>query len=141
MEYTANEVKTREPAANVKKLMTMLSFNAEAINESQDWPYLWRKTNVKSRKKAVSTLEELAHKRARNRRFAKISIWGVVSIIMYLAIFLNQASITKYFTQGGFFALAIVVTALSFALVHGTFAGHVLENLNYKAANRVKDEH
>jgi hypothetical protein len=141
MEYIVNEVKTKEPAVNVKKLMTMLSFDADAINESQEWPYLWRKTNVKSRKKAVSSIEEMARKRARNRRFAKISLWGLVSIIMYLAIFLNQAFITKYFTQGGFFALAIVVTALSFALVHGTFAGYVLENLNYKAANRVKDEH
>lgn len=75
------------------------------------------------------------------KRMTRIISWGVFSVIIYLAIFLNQPTINKYFTSGGVFALVTVATALAFALIHGTFASHVLENLNFRAANRKKEEH
>jgi hypothetical protein len=125
----------------MKKLVSMMSFNEDAVNYSKDWPYLWQKENVQSTEEVLPTPEELASRKARKRRFIKMGLWGIVSLLMYLAIFLNQGMVTEYFTRGGFFSLAIVGTALSFALVHGTFTGHILEDLNYKAANREKDEH
>ena len=30
---------------------------------------------------------------------------------------------------------------IAFALIHGTFASHVLESMNFRAANRGKDDH
>ena len=140
-----NKINTEVSTINAKhsiKKMARLSFNADAIYESKDWPYLWRKANSpKPVQKAFSTEEELAKRKARRCRLAKTSLWGIISLVMYLALFLNQGIVTKYFTRGGSFTLAIVATALVFALVHGTFAGHVLENLNYKAANREGGEH
>jgi hypothetical protein len=135
-----SKLNPRESGVNVKKLLAAMSFDAAAIHESKDWPYLWPKENVEPARQTFTANEETVHRKARNRRFLKIGLWGAISLLMYLAIFLNQGIITKYFTQGGFFTLAIVATALSFALVHGNFAGHILEDLNYKAANREKDE-
>jgi hypothetical protein len=139
-----DKIKTEKPTINIRNLMrkmARLSFNAEAVYESKDWPYLWPKTNTSETvQKTALTDEEIAHRKARTRRIVKLSLWGMVSILMYAAMLLFQESVTKFFTRGGFFALAIVATALVFALVHGTFAGHVLEDLNYKAANRKKDE-
>lgn len=75
------------------------------------------------------------------RKMRGIVSSGVLSLIMYLAIFLNQDLVTRYFTSGGVFSLVIVATALAFALVHGTFASHVLENLRFKAANQQEGGH
>lgn len=83
----------------------------------------------------------LSARRIWNKRIARILSWGIISLLMYLAVFLNQEIITKYFTQGGFFAIVIVFTALAFAFVYGTFANYVLESLNFKAVNRKKDGH
>jgi hypothetical protein len=136
------KVNTEKSTTNIKNLIRRLArFDADAFYESKDWPYLWPKEiPAKSVDKALPTQEELAERKARNKQIARMSCWGILSLLMYLGIFLNQGSITEYFTQGGFFALAVVGTALAFALIHGTFASHVLEKLNFRAANRRKDD-
>jgi hypothetical protein len=140
-----NKIKTEKSFPNIKtflKKVAGLSFDADAVYESKDWPYLWPKTNpVQTIDRVLPTEEERVERKARRKRVMRISCWGIVSLAMYLGIFLNQGTITEYFTQGGYFALAVVGTALAFALVHGTFASYVLENLNFRAANRSKDDH
>ena len=140
----ANKLNSASSTANVKglvKKVANLSFDADAVYESKDWPYLWPKSEVQTIEKTFPTMEELAERKARTRRIVKICGFGVLSLVMYMGVFLNQAMITEYFTKGGYFALAVVGTAIAFALVHGTFAGHVLENLNFRAANQSKDLH
>ena len=140
----ANKLNSASSTANVKglvKKVANLSFDADAVYESKDWPYLWPKSEVQTVEKTFPTMEELAKRKARTRRIVKICGFGVLSLVMYMGVFLNQAMITEYFTKGGYFALAVVGTAIAFALVHGTFAGHVLENLNFRAANQSKDLH
>jgi hypothetical protein len=136
--------KTEKPTINIGHLIkkiTNLSYNADAVYESRDWPYLWPKKNgAASGQEDVLKDEELAPRKTRSWRFLKISFWGLASISMYIVMMLYQDTITEYFTRGGFFTLAVVGTALAFALVHGSFAGQVLEKLNYRAANRKKDE-
>lgn len=140
----ANKLNSARSTTNVKglvKKVANLSFDADAVYESKDWPYLWPKSEVQTIEKTFPTMEELAKRKARTRRIVKICGFGVLSLVMYMGVFLNQAMITEYFTKGGYFALAVVGTAIAFALVHGTFAGHVLENLNFRAANQSKDLH
>ena len=140
----ANKLNSARSTTNVKglvKKVANLSFDADAVYESKDWPYLWPKSEVQTIEKTFPTMEELAERKARTRRIVKICGFGVLSLVMYMGVFLNQAMITEYFTKGGYFALAVVGTAIAFALVHGTFAGHVLENLNFRAANQSKDLH
>jgi len=60
-------------------------------------------------------------------------LWGIISLTAYLFIFLNQQTVTHYFTQGGFFALVVLATALVFSMIHGAFANYLLEALGIRA--------
>jgi uncharacterized membrane protein HdeD (DUF308 family) len=52
--------------------------------------------------------------------------WGIISVVLYLLVFLNQAAVTQHFTRGGAYAIAIVAIALIFSLIYGSFASHVI---------------
>ena len=68
-----------------------------------------------------------ASRRSRAKTFRRAIFWGVISLAMYLAVFLNEEIVTQYFTEGGVFSIVIVVTALAFSFVHGSFANYILE--------------
>ena len=57
----------------------------------------------------------------------KAALWGAVSVAIYVALFLNQDAATHHFTKGGVYALAIIVTALAFSTIHGSFASHMID--------------
>lgn len=145
-----------------RRIARLSSFDFDAVSASPDWPYLWKKSTpavvasdqlvskdavfpVRSTNELDHANEALAAGRrvsARtivNAQLAKTLLWGVVSLVMYLAILTNQATVTKYYTGGGVFAFVVVATALAFALVHGTFASRILEGLLFRAANRDKN--
>lgn len=63
-------------------------------------------------------------------------LWGIVSLIFYLTVFLNQQIVTEVFTRGGFYAIPIIITALAFSFVHGAFANYFIEAVGFKPANR-----
>lgn len=83
----------------------------------------------------------LSAHRIRAKPFRWAILWGIVSLAAYLLVFLNQEAVTRYFTKGGFFTAAVVITALAFALIHGTFASYVLEVLGIEALKREKEDH
>jgi len=68
-----------------------------------------------------------AARKRRARALKRAFLWGVVSLAIYLAVFLNQDIVTRYFTKGGVFAIVIIVTALAVSLVHGSFANYTIE--------------
>lgn len=63
-------------------------------------------------------------------------IWGILSIFMYLAIFLNAQTVTDYFTRGGIFAVPVIVTALLFSFIHGAFANYFIEAIGFKPVSK-----
>lgn len=77
----------------------------------------------------------MANKEHRNS-IIKAVLWGIVSAILYLVLFSNQQQVTDYFTRGGTFAIAVLVTALLFSIVHGTFANYLIESLGIKAVKK-----
>lgn len=79
--------------------------------------------------------------RVRTKRLRRLILWGIVSLGAYLLVFLNQEAVTHYFTQGGFMAAAVVITALGFSVIHGTFASCVLEIIGIEALRRGKEGH
>lgn len=79
--------------------------------------------------------------RVRTKRLRRLILWGGVSLAAYLLVFLNQETVTQYFTQGGFVAAAVVITALGFSVIHGTFASYVLEVIGIEALRRGKEGH
>lgn len=75
------------------------------------------------------------------RSVTRTIIWGIISLAAYLLIFLNQEVVTKYFTQGGFFALVVIITAIAFSVIHGAFANYLLEALGIHAIQKEKGGH
>lgn len=84
---------------------------------------------------------QLPQGRALSKRIVKVVCLGLVSLTMYMAVLLNQDAVTRYYTSGGVFAGLVIITAIAFALVYGTFAGNVLDGLLFKEANREKGGH
>lgn len=68
-------------------------------------------------------------------------LWGIVSLVAYLLVFLNQQTVTYYFTQGGFYALVVIITALVFSFIHGAFANYLLEAVGIRAIQKQKGGH
>lgn len=66
----------------------------------------------------------------------QVLFWGVISLAAYLLIFLNEQAVTSYFARGGFSAIVVIVTALSFSFIHGAFANYLLEVAGIRAAQR-----
>jgi peptidoglycan/LPS O-acetylase OafA/YrhL len=70
--------------------------------------------------------------------------WGAISVAMYVAVFLNQDAVTRYFTKEGAVAIAVVVTALAFSLIHGSFANYVIDLSGirpWQGGNQQKGDH
>lgn len=63
-------------------------------------------------------------------------IWGILSLIMYAAVFFNQQLVTDLFTRGGVFAAPVILTALFFSFVHGAFANYFIEAIGFKPASK-----
>lgn len=68
--------------------------------------------------------------------FRSAILWGIVSLALYLLVFINQETVTDYYTRGGYFAIAVIATALIFSLVHGTFSSFLVEVMGWKPANK-----
>ena len=76
----------------------------------------------------MNKVEDTKHNHtSRGSILKRAFFWGVISVAMYLAVFLNQDAVTRHFTKEGAFAIAVVVTALAFSFVHGSFANYVLD--------------
>lgn len=65
----------------------------------------------------------------KKKPIGKMIIFGIVSISAYVAVFTNQAIVTKYATKGGFYAAIPIIAVFFFSFVHGPFASYVLSVL------------
>lgn len=96
------------------------------------------------KEKTKTSIKEVSHAlpahAVKSRPIKRAVLWGIVSLAAYLLIFLNQDTITQYFTRGGFMAAVVVITAISFSIVHGTFAHHILDILGIEALVKHKGE-
>lgn len=54
----------------------------------------------------------------------KMFLFGVFSVGLYLALFLNSETIMQFFTKGGMYAALPIGTVFLFSYVHGAFAGN-----------------
>ncbi len=70
---------------------------------------------------------------SRSQKFTKTTLLATASIGLYSVFFANEATVTMYFTKGGYYALLPVLTAFAFSIIHGAFAGQCLEVLGISA--------
>jgi hypothetical protein len=64
-------------------------------------------------------------------------IFGLATAACYLAVFLNEGLVMKYFTKGGIYALLPVGTAFLISFVHGAFTGNFWSALGIEASKKV----
>ena len=76
----------------------------------------------------------------KGRIIKRVLFWGAVSGGMYALVFLNQDAVTQHFTRGGVFALVVVITALAFSLIHGSFANYLLDLSGIRPLQEKKED-
>ncbi len=64
----------------------------------------------------------------------KAALLAVGSAGLYAAVFVNEASVIKYYTKGSFYAALPVLTAFAFSIIHGAFASQCLEVMGLTAS-------
>jgi uncharacterized integral membrane protein len=75
--------------------------------------------------------------RQRKRKALKGAIgFGVLSAILYLAVFVNQGTVMTYFTKGGIYGALPVMTAFLFSFVHGAFTGNFWTAVGIEASKK-----
>jgi uncharacterized integral membrane protein len=72
----------------------------------------------------------------KDKTILKMVFWGFISLAMYLAVFTNQQAVTDFFTRGGFFAIPVIIIALTFSFVHGAFANFFIDAIGFKPVGK-----
>ncbi len=65
----------------------------------------------------------------RKKPVGKMILMGIISIAAYIAVFTNQEIITKYCTEGGYYAALPIIAVFFFSFIHGPFASYFLSAL------------
>ena len=63
-------------------------------------------------------------------------LWGIISAVLYLLVFMNAQTVMEYLSRGGIFATVLLVIALLFSVVHGTFANYLIEVIGFKPSGK-----
>jgi len=84
--------------------------------------------------KAIQGERIMAQQEARNWKLVGRTVgWGLATVALYAAVFINSGSIMTYFTRGGLYAALPIATVFVFSYIHGTFAHLVWEVLGIRA--------
>jgi hypothetical protein len=66
----------------------------------------------------------------------KTIAWGLGTVALYAAVFLNGNTVMDYFTRGGWYAALPVGSVFLFSYVHGSFSHNVWEVLGIRAPQK-----
>lgn len=87
--------------------------------------------------RAIQGDRTMAEAEVRNWQMVGRTIgWGLATVVLYAAVFLNSDTVMTYFTRGGLYAALPVATVFAFSYVHGTFAHLVWEMLGIRAPQK-----
>jgi len=75
----------------------------------------------------------------KKKPFAQTIFWGIISLIAFTSVFVNQKAVTAFFTQGGAIAGAVIASALIFSFIHGAFASYLLEIIGIEPLKTTKE--
>jgi hypothetical protein len=76
--------------------------------------------------------------RQRKKKALKSTIvFGAITAVMYLAVFLNEGTVMTYFTKGGIYAALPVLTVFAVSFAHGAFTGSFWSALGIEASKKV----
>ena len=64
-------------------------------------------------------------------------VFGLLTAAFYMAVFLNEGTVMKYFTKGGLYAFLPVTAAFIVSFIHGSFTGNFWSALGIEASKKV----
>ncbi|MEK6690773.1 MAG: hypothetical protein AABY78_05680 [Nitrospirota bacterium] len=72
----------------------------------------------------------------KKKPLGKTMILGIISVMLYAILLMNQDIINSYFGKGSLYALLPIITAFMFSVVHGSFTGNFWTLLGIKAKKK-----
>ncbi len=73
----------------------------------------------------------------RKKALKSTIVFGAITAVMYLAVFLNEGTVMTYFTKGGIYAALPVLTVFAVSFAHGAFTGSFWSALGIEASKKV----
>jgi hypothetical protein len=67
------------------------------------------------------------------RQITRTVVLGIVTLLLYLGLFLFERPLLELSSRGGWYFLAPVAIAFAFSLVHGAFTGYFWDVLGIRA--------
>ena len=74
------------------------------------------------------------------KKVVKMLGFGLLTVVLYAAVFTNQSTVMLYFTKGRLFATLPILTAFAFSFAHGNFTGYFWHVLGIEASRRSTDQ-
>jgi hypothetical protein len=72
----------------------------------------------------------------RKKLLVKTAAYGILSLALYAAVFINAGAVMRLFTKGGIYAALPIVTVFVFSFAHAAFAGSLWSLLGIEAMKR-----
>lgn len=72
-------------------------------------------------------------KKKAKKPYGKALIFGIVSIALYAAVFMNEGFVRETWAKGGVYAALPIATVFVFSYIHGSFANHLMVSLGLEA--------
>lgn len=70
---------------------------------------------------------------SRNQALKKMIGYGILTVVLYAAVFLNSATILHLCAKGGVYAAFPIALAFVFSFAHGAFANYLWQFLGIEA--------
>ncbi|MCK5717637.1 MAG: hypothetical protein KAH77_09125 [Thiomargarita sp.] len=74
----------------------------------------------------------LTQKQKRNTQLIKLFLWGVMVIMLYIALYLGETPLVNWIAHGHWNFIGPIVIAFIFSFVHGHFTGEFWNVLGIK---------
>ncbi len=81
----------------------------------------------------------MAQSSIKRKPVAALTVTGIISVALYVALLLNQDVVNGNFGKGGLYAFLPIVTAFVFSFIHGSFTGHFWTVLGVEASKKKKE--
>jgi len=77
---------------------------------------------------------------SKNNVLKKVIGYGVLTAVLYAAVFLNSTAVLKFCAKGGIYAAFPIALVFVFSFAHGAFANYLWQFLGIEALKQPKVE-
>jgi len=115
----------------IELILTDSEENKIEISEYSSIPVFSFVTQHKQRGESI-----MAKLESNKKPVGKMVGYGIGTIILYAAVFMNADTVTNYFTKGSWYAALPIASVFVFSFIHGAFASNLWSVLGIEAHKR-----